>query len=162
MGVYDYPGGVPTSLNKESKQQWDFPNGWSPTNHMIIEGMRKSSNPVVQEQAYRLAKKWVLGNFKVFQKTGHMWEKYDVIGTVPQPGSGGEYSVQDGFGWSNGVILDLLTTYYDRMEIEPKDLNKTGSIIGPASIKLMSSKFTIAHISIIISIFYVYLFVKLL
>ncbi|VDO39789.1 unnamed protein product [Onchocerca flexuosa] len=161
-GVYDYPGGVPTSLIKDSKQQWDFPNGWSPTNHMIIEGMRKSSNPIVQEQAYRLAKKWVLGNYKVFRETDHMWEKYDVIGTVPQPGIGGEYSVQDGFGWSNGVILDLLTTYYDRMQIEPKDLNQIGSVTGPASIKIMSFKFTIAHMSVIISIFYAYLFAKIL
>uniref|UniRef100_A0A0R3RFU9 Trehalase n=1 Tax=Elaeophora elaphi TaxID=1147741 RepID=A0A0R3RFU9_9BILA len=118
-GVFDYPGGVPSSLIKDTNQQWDFPNGWSPTNHMIIEGMRKSSNPVVQEQAFRLAKKWIVGNFKVFQETGHMWEKYDVNGSAPQPGSGGEYAVQDGFGWSNGVILDLLTTYYDRMNIEP-------------------------------------------
>ncbi|VBB27359.1 unnamed protein product [Acanthocheilonema viteae] len=118
MGVFDYPGGVPTSLIKDTNQQWDFPNGWGPTNHMIIEGMRKSSNPVVQERAYSLAKKWVLGNYKVFQETGRMWEKYDVDGSIPQPGSGGEYLVQDGFGWSNGVILDLLTTYYDRMRIE--------------------------------------------
>lgn len=48
--MYDYPGGVPTSLIRDTNQQWDFPNGWSPTNHMIIEGMRKSSNPIVQEQ----------------------------------------------------------------------------------------------------------------
>uniref|UniRef100_A0A8R1TJI9 Trehalase n=1 Tax=Onchocerca volvulus TaxID=6282 RepID=A0A8R1TJI9_ONCVO len=160
-GVYDYPGGVPTSLIRDTNQQWDFPNGWSPTNHMIIEGMRKSSNPIVQEQAYRLAKKWVLGNYKVYSKTSYMWEKYNVIGNVPQKGSGGEYSVQDGFGWSNGVILDLLTTYFDRMQIEPKDLNQIGSVTGPASIKIMSFKFTIAHMSIIISIFYAYLFAKI-
>ncbi|VDK88203.1 unnamed protein product [Onchocerca ochengi] len=92
--------------------------------------MRKSSNPIVQEQAYRLAKKWVLGNYKVYSKTSYMWEKYNVIGNVPQKGSGGEYSVQDGFGWSNGVILDLLTTYFDRMQIEPKDLNQIGSVTG--------------------------------
>lgn len=49
-GAYDFPSGVPTSLIRDTNQQWDFPNGWSPLNHMIIEGMRKSSNPVVQEQ----------------------------------------------------------------------------------------------------------------
>ncbi|VDO43645.1 trehalase, putative [Brugia malayi] len=41
----------------------------------------------------------------------------DVTGTIPKPGAGGEYDVQDGFGWTNGVVLDLLTTYYDRMTI---------------------------------------------
>ncbi|VDN01881.1 unnamed protein product, partial [Onchocerca ochengi] len=40
-----------------------------------------------------------------------------VTGTIPEPGVGGEYDVQDGFGWTNGVILDLLVTYSDRMTI---------------------------------------------
>lgn len=28
-------------------------------------------------------------------------------------GGGGEYSVQTGFGWSNGVIIDYLSKYGD-------------------------------------------------
>ena len=36
-GVVDLPGGFPTSL-VESGQQWDFPNGWAPLQHMVIEG----------------------------------------------------------------------------------------------------------------------------
>uniref|UniRef100_A0A914X344 Trehalase n=1 Tax=Plectus sambesii TaxID=2011161 RepID=A0A914X344_9BILA len=30
-------------------------------------------------------------------------------------GGGGEYEMQEGFGWTNGVILDLLLTYSDRL-----------------------------------------------
>lgn len=30
---------------KGTNQQWDYPNGWAPINHMIIEGLRKSNNP---------------------------------------------------------------------------------------------------------------------
>jgi alpha,alpha-trehalase len=30
-------------------------------------------------------------------------------------GSGGEYQVQKGFGWTNGVVLDLLAKYGDRL-----------------------------------------------
>ena len=45
MGAFNFTGGIPTSLYKDSHQQWDFPNGWSPLNHMIIEGLRKSGNP---------------------------------------------------------------------------------------------------------------------
>uniref|UniRef100_A0A915Q193 Trehalase n=1 Tax=Setaria digitata TaxID=48799 RepID=A0A915Q193_9BILA len=157
MGVYEYAGGVPTSLIKGTKQQWDFPNGWSPTNHMIIEGMRKSSNPLVQEEAYRLARKWILGNFKVFQQTGHMWEKYDVIGVASEPGSGGEYSVQDGFGWSNGVILDLLTTYYNRMRIEPDDLKNNSSVTAPGNTAGINCKSKAIHTMMIISALYTYL-----
>ncbi len=32
-----------------------------------------------------------------------------------KPGRGGEYDVQSGFGWTNGVILDLLHTYGERL-----------------------------------------------
>ncbi|KAI6218028.1 Trehalase [Aphelenchoides fujianensis] len=35
-------------------------------------------------------------------------------------GGGGEYGVVTGFGWSNGVILDLLSTYYDRIRAPPR------------------------------------------
>ncbi len=33
-------------------------------------------------------------------------------------GGGGEYEVQLGFGWSNGVILDLLDKYGDQLTAE--------------------------------------------
>uniref|UniRef100_A0A915D361 Trehalase n=1 Tax=Ditylenchus dipsaci TaxID=166011 RepID=A0A915D361_9BILA len=124
IGVFHFPGGVPTSMVKDSGEQWDFPNGWSPLNHIIIEGLRKSTNPKMQEEGYRLAEKWVFGNYRVYRNTHSMWEKYNVVGESKNPGSGGEYEVQDGFGWSNGVILDLLVSYYDRMDwivLKPND-----------------------------------------
>ena len=33
-------------------------------------------------------------------------------------GGGGEYEVQLGFGWSNGLILDLLAKYGDQLTAE--------------------------------------------
>lgn len=39
-----------------------------------------------------------------------MFEKYNAI-DVGQPGQGGEYAVQDGFGWTNGVVLRYLSLY---------------------------------------------------
>ncbi len=75
VGAFNYPGGVPTSLIDNTNEQWDFPNGWSPLNHMIIEGLRKSENSDMQDQAFRLAQKWVLGNYRVFNATKHMYEK---------------------------------------------------------------------------------------
>lgn len=35
-------------------------------------------------------------------------------------GGGGEYEVQLGFGWSNGVILDLLNRYGDKLTAEDR------------------------------------------
>ena len=43
---------------------------------------------------------------------GFMFEKYDasVVGVPPGHGDG-EYELQNGFGWTNGVLLDLLDKY---------------------------------------------------
>lgn len=50
VGAFSYPGGVPTSLDRKSLEQWDFPNGFGPLNFMVIEGLRKSENPEMQDQ----------------------------------------------------------------------------------------------------------------
>ncbi|GMT02889.1 hypothetical protein PENTCL1PPCAC_25063, partial [Pristionchus entomophagus] len=123
MGALDLRGGIPTSLSNASQEQWDYPNGWSPLNHMVIEGLRKSENPRLQKAAFELAQKWVRANLHVFKLDHAMWEKYNVATNEARGGGGGEYQVQAGFGWSNGVVLDLLLTYGDRLtaEEEPSD-----------------------------------------
>ena len=45
-------------------------------------------------------------NEKVFNSTGKMMKKYNVVDTNLAAG-GGEYPSQDGFGWTNGVYLAL-------------------------------------------------------
>ncbi len=54
-----------------------------------------------------LASRWSRQNIRVFNKTGKLLEKYNVIDTTLQAG-GGEYPNQDGFGWTNGVLLKIL------------------------------------------------------
>jgi hypothetical protein len=49
-------------------------------------------------------------NSKAFNDTGAMYEKY-IATEFGVSGGGGEYEVQKGFGWSNGVILDFLDRY---------------------------------------------------
>lgn len=49
---------------------------------------------------------WVATNTKIFEETGKLVEKYDVVGEGQ--GGGGEYPLQDGFGWTNGVLAALL------------------------------------------------------
>ena len=46
-----------------------------------------------------------------YRETGKMLEKYDVEDL--RPGGGGEYPLQDGFGWTNGVTRALLAKYPD-------------------------------------------------
>uniref|UniRef100_A0A8R1HK60 Trehalase n=1 Tax=Caenorhabditis japonica TaxID=281687 RepID=A0A8R1HK60_CAEJA len=149
MGVFNYPGGIPSSMSQESSEQWDFPNGWSPNNHMIIEGLRKSANPEMQDKGFLIASKWVLGNFRVFYETGHMWEKYNVIGSYPQPGSGGEYDVQDGFGWTNGAILDLLLTYNDRLFVPEFFINTTAPSTAESNVETTTKSISFCSSSIV-------------
>jgi len=46
----------------------------------------------------------------VYQQSGKLVEKYDVIHTG-RKGGGGEYPTQDGFGWTNGVVRKLESQY---------------------------------------------------
>jgi alpha,alpha-trehalase len=53
-----------------------------------------------------IAARWVATVSGVFACTGRLVEKYDV--DTGGAGGGGEYPVQDGFGWTNGVTRALL------------------------------------------------------
>ncbi len=96
-------GGLLTT-NFESGQQWDAPNGWAPLQWMAIWGLR---NYGLNELANTIKERWIALNIKVFKNTGKLMEKYNVMDTTLLSG-GGEYPVQDGFGWTNGVLLKLL------------------------------------------------------
>lgn len=45
-----------------------------------------------------------------------MFEKYHAE-MVGHPGGGGEYIVQEGFGWTNGVILWILKIFGDDLTV---------------------------------------------
>lgn len=108
-GALRNPNGVPTSLT-ESGQQWDFPNAWPPLQHMLISGLSKLPSDDAQHLAFDLAQRWIRTNWLAYVKYDAMFEKYDVNGDG-KPGGGGEYEVQLGFGWTNGVALQLLEQY---------------------------------------------------
>ncbi len=99
-------GGVVTSL-VSTEQQWDAPNGWAPLQWICIIGLENYGH---HELASTIAKKWITLNKDVFNRTGKLMEKYNVIDTGLEAG-GGEYPGQDGFGWTNGVLLALIKKY---------------------------------------------------
>ncbi|BAT76094.1 hypothetical protein LR48_Vigan01g236300 [Vigna angularis] len=101
--------GVATSLT-DSGQQWDFPNGWAPLQHMLVEGLLKSGSQEARSLAEEIAIRWVTTNYIVYKKTGLMHEKLDVE-HCGDFGGGGEYVPQTGFGWSNGVVLAFLEEF---------------------------------------------------
>jgi len=91
------------STDITSGQQWDSPNGWAPLQWMAYIGLK---NYGYTELANEAKGKWLSLNEKIYQATGKMMEKYNVVDTTLESG-GGEYPVQDGFGWTNGVYLAL-------------------------------------------------------
>lgn len=98
------PGGLLTTAI-ESGQQWDAPNGWAPLQWMGILGLRRFNHGELADQ---IKNNWCDLNKKVFKNTGKLMEKYNVVDIDLESG-GGEYPVQDGFGWTNGVLLALLS-----------------------------------------------------
>ena len=96
------PGGLVTTL-VENGQQWDSPNGWAPLQWIAIEGLRRYG---YNDLAADISDRWLELNEKVFKKSHKMVEKYNVLGGSGL-GSGGEYVLQDGFGWTNGVYVAL-------------------------------------------------------
>jgi len=104
------PGGLATTT-QYTGQQWDMPNGWAPLQWIAIQGL---TNFGEGELAGTVAQRWALNNLDVFRRTGKLVEKYDVCSTAG--GQGGEYPNQDGFGWTNGVLRELLARYPGYME----------------------------------------------
>ena len=101
------PGGLVTTFQR-SGQQWDSPNAWAPLQYMAIDGLNNYHQNTL---ARTIAENWIKTNIGVFNDTGKLMEKYNVVDTDVKAG-GGEYPLQDGFGWTNGVLLNLLNHYY--------------------------------------------------
>ncbi len=96
------PGGL-LITNITSGQQWDSPNGWAPLQWIAVQGLRRYG---LHDLAEALRTRWLATCDAVFHASGKFVEKYNVINPLA-PSTGGEYALQDGFGWSNGVYLDL-------------------------------------------------------
>ncbi|KAK0423623.1 hypothetical protein QR680_008240 [Steinernema hermaphroditum] len=131
-GVLSFTKGLPTSLAMGSEQQWDKENAWPPMVHMVIEGFRTTGDPFLMKVAENMATSWLTLSYRSFIQTHAMFEKYNVSAKTEEcsAGSGGEYEVQTGFGWTNGVILDLLDKYGDKMHSSaPRPLAALSSLI---------------------------------
>ncbi len=100
-------GGMRTTTNA-TDQQWDMPNGWAPLQWIAVLGLERYGHA---DLAREIAARWLATVGTAFGETGKLLEKYDIEDL--KPGGGGEYPVQDGFGWTNGVTRALLARYPD-------------------------------------------------
>jgi alpha,alpha-trehalase len=102
-------GGVAASLER-SGQQWDWPNAWPPLQSMLAEGCRVYGGHQGAALAADLAQRYLRTARAAWEASGRMFEKFDAT-AVGAAGGGGEYEVVDGFGWSNGVALEMMERY---------------------------------------------------
>jgi alpha,alpha-trehalase len=114
------PGGI-VATTIDTGQQWDWPNGWAPLQWIAVAGLTAYGQ---NQLAETIACRWMVNVSRVYRLTGKLVEKYDVIATN-QAGGGGEYPTQDGFGWTNGVMLKLMALY-------PADADQTNADLCPS------------------------------
>ncbi|XP_033320650.1 trehalase [Bombus bifarius] len=109
QNIDTFLGGTPTSLNYTG-EQWDFPNAWPPLQSFIVMGLYWTGVEEAVNFAHELAFRWLGSNYAGYVEYKEMFEKYDSL-TPGKSGGGGEYDVQSGFGWTNGVVLEFLNTF---------------------------------------------------
>ncbi|PRX30738.1 alpha,alpha-trehalase [Paraburkholderia sp. BL18I3N2] len=121
------PGGLATTQTVTG-QQWDAPNGWAPLQYLAVIGLRRYSEMAL---AQTIATRWIRTNVSYYQHTGKLVEKYDIDAAAPGVSAGGgEYPLQDGFGWTNGVLRALLVLYPQTVQASrPSDIAE-----GPAGV----------------------------
>jgi len=104
-------GGVVTTL-METGEQWDYPNGWAPLQWIVVRGLLNYEH---RELALEIARRFVACVGWTYKREGRILEKYNVCEPEAMAG-GGEYDVQYGFGWTNGVVKALMNEFRREME----------------------------------------------
>lgn len=95
------PGAMPT--------QWAYPNGWAPLHYLVVKGLQKYG---YEEEARKIAMKWLRTNLNWFNKNGVFLEKYNVV-QPGKPPAKGAYPSQTGFGWTNAVFERFCQEFID-------------------------------------------------
>lgn len=101
------PGGI-LATEYETGEQWDKPNGWAPLQWMAIQGFKLYGNDALGDE---IAHNWLRTVNHFYQRHHKLIEKYHIASSTPREGGGGEYPLQDGFGWTNGVVRRLIGLY---------------------------------------------------
>jgi alpha,alpha-trehalase len=105
LKIFEQPGGLATS-SVNSGAQWDYPYGWAPLQLLAVEGLRHYSD---DSDADRITAKFLSIVLNNFRREGTIREKYNVVtGSSEATVTAGYQTNVIGFGWTNGVFLQLL------------------------------------------------------
>ena len=118
LSLFGHEGGLAMS-DFESGTQWDLPYGWAPTNWLAIKGLDQYG---FTADAGRLAAAFSQTIRQNFEHDGTIREKYNVVsGSANVEVATGYKSNVVGFGWTNGVYLEMndLLTHMNKKALTP-------------------------------------------
>ena len=105
LHLFEEAGGLATS-RRESEAQWDYPYGWAPLELLAVEGLRRYG---YDADANRVAGKFLATVLRNYLRDHTIREKYDVVARSEDTRIDYGYAQNfTGFGWTNGVFLELL------------------------------------------------------
>ena len=118
LSVFEHDGGLAMS-DYDSGTQWDLPFGWAPTSWLAIKGLDQSG---FAGDAGRVAAKFSETIRQNFEHDGTIREKYNVVsGSANVEVATGYKSNVVGFGWTNGVYLEMndLLSHRNKKAVTP-------------------------------------------
>jgi alpha,alpha-trehalase len=105
IAIFERPGGLMMSPY-ETGGQWDAPYAWAPTQLVALVGMRRYG---FDEDANRASYEFLSAVAENFRRDGTLREKYNAVTRSSETAVTAGYHMNIvGFGWTNGVFLDLL------------------------------------------------------
>jgi len=107
LSKFETCGGLRTST-EVTGNQWDAPFGWAPFHLIAVQGLYRYG---YREMGDRIADKFITLLLQEFDRQGTLLEKYDVescSSEISEEIQFGYTSNEEGFGWTNGVLLELL------------------------------------------------------
>ncbi|KAG0437721.1 Trehalase [Dictyocoela muelleri] len=112
--IFGYIGGIPASgEGVETDQQWDFPNVWPVAHHIIFKIF---DNMGEEQMAFHVAKVLYDSVMNGIENVGTVFEKYSAL-KPGDSGAGGEYRVQNEFGWTCTTIILFIGRFGDRLTL---------------------------------------------
>lgn len=121
LSTFERPGGLVMSPY-ETGAQWDFPYAWAPCQLIADEGLRRYG---FSKDADRLSYKFLSMVLENFVRDGTIREKYNAVTRSSETQVTAGYRINVvGFGWTNGVFLQLLgelpSSLLDKLAAEQK------------------------------------------
>jgi alpha,alpha-trehalase len=104
LALFEHDGGLAMS-DTNSGTQWDLPFGWAPTNWLAVKGLTQYG---FTQDAARIAGEFSQTILQNFRHDATIREKYNVVtGSANVAIATGYKSNVVGFGWTNGVYLQM-------------------------------------------------------